>query len=625
MSGQRPAPTAREMGFRPMGRGPGRGGPGGPLGRPVEKPKEMKKTLFRLFRYIGGSKKLFFSLLLVMLLITALSLAAPTLQGMAIDLITPPEGDFSGWNIDFGRLLELLGIMGCCYGLSAALSYLQGILSAKLSLQTVRDMRRDLFGRLVHLPIPFFDRHRHGDILSRTTNDAENVAHTIAQSIASLFSAILTVTGALVIMLIKSPLLTAVAVVTVPMSMFVTFWVSKRVRKFFVRQQQLLGELNGQIEETVTGFRTVTAYSREDTVVEQFSKTSTELRRIGIRAQIFGGIMGPLMNVIGNFGYLLIAAAGGWLALEDVITIGTIQAFLLYSKQFTRPVNEIAQQATSILTAIAGAERIFEVMDTPPEPLEGREDFDPEKMVGKIEFRDVHFSYIPEEPVLRGVSFTALPGQKIAIVGATGSGKTTALNLLTRFYEPDAGGIYLDGENIRDIPLEKLRAGIAVVLQDTVIFSTTVGENIRYGKENATEAELLSAADAAEVLSFTANLPQGMDTPLSEAGSNLSQGQRQLIAIARACLADPRILVLDEATSSVDTRTEMNIQTAMTRLMENRTSLIIAHRLSTIRDADKILVMEGGVIAEEGTHQELLARKGCYYRLYQSQFEGYAT
>lgn len=609
----------------PMGpKGPG--GPGGPPGRHSringEKPKNGKKTLAKLLRYIGRSKYIFFALMAVMLIITGLNLAAPTIQQRAIDFITITEKRL---NVDLGGLGSSLVLLGVVYAASSVFTYLQGILSAKLSQYTVKTMRRDLFDNLVHLPIKYFDTHRHGDLMSRMTNDVENISTTISQSIGSLISGVLTVLGSFAIMMVYSPLLTLISLSTIFLTIIVSSVMTKFMRKYFMQQQILLGRINGHVEEMVTGYRTVVAYSKEQDAIDEFSSMNDELRRCGIRAQICGGVMGPLMNCISNFGFVLIAAFGGWFTMRGMITVGTIQAFILYSKQFSRPINEIANQYANIQTAIAGAERIFEVMEAEHETDNGTSDFTAENVKGDICFKDVVFGYEEGKTVLKGLDLDVKRGQKIAIVGATGSGKTTVVNLLTRFYDIDSGSITVDGVPITDIRMAELRRSIAIVLQDTVLFSGTIEDNIRYGKENASPEEVKAAAAHANADEFIERLPEGYAAQLSEGGSNLSQGQRQLLAIARAVLADPPILILDEATSSVDTRTEMHIQSAMVALMKNRTSLIIAHRLSTIRDADKIVVIDGGRVAEMGSHDELIALGGCYYKLYQTQFAGNKT
>ena len=612
MSNARPAPP----------RGPG--GPGGPRSMAMarEKPKDVKGTVKRLVRYIGSSRYLFFSLLAIMVFVTLLSLAAPALQGYAIDAITLKQGQL---HVDFPRMAAILTLLSAVYIASSLLTYLQGIFSAKLSQQTVRVMRGDLFEKIVHLPIRYLDTHPHGDIMSRMTNDVENISNTVSQSIGSLFSGVLTLIGSVAIMLYYSPLLTLISFVTVLLSALATMVMSKFMRKYFAAQQALLGQLNGQVEEMVTGYKTVVAFSREETAKGEFNETSNRLRDTAIRAQIFGGAMGPLMNVIGNFGFLLIAGFGGWFALSGAITIGTIQAFILYARQFTRPINEIANLYGQIQTALAGAERVFSILDHASERQEASGSLAVEQVKGNLDFRHVHFGYVPGEPVLKDFNLTVKSGQKVAIVGATGSGKTTLVNLLTRLYDIDSGEILLDGQDIQDIPLSELRRSIAIVLQDTVLFSDTIAANIRYGRRPAGQAQVEAAAATANADHFIAQLPREYETQLSESGGNLSQGQRQLLSIARAVLADPKILILDEATSSVDTRTEMHIQQAMVALMAGRTSLIIAHRLSTIRDADNIVVIEKGRVAEMGNHDELLAAKGCYWRLYQNQFAGIAT
>ncbi|MBR1423615.1 MAG: ABC transporter ATP-binding protein [Ruminococcus sp.] len=605
----------------PMGPGSRKGGPQGAR-LTMEKPKNAGATLKKLIKYIGKNKYLFFALIAIMLIITLLNLAAPMIQQIAIDCITITKKRIS---VDFSGLGKTLVLLGIVYLFSSLFTFLQGICSARLSQYTVKTMRRDLFKNLVRLPIKYLDTHNHGDIMSRMTNDVENISTTVSQSIGSLISGILTIVGTIVIMLIYSPILTLISLSTIFLTIFVSAFLTKFMKKYFVQQQILLGQLNGHVEEMVTGYKTVVSYSKEKDACDDFEKMSNELKKCAVKAQIYGGVMGPCMNLISNFGFILIAAFGGWLAIKGHITIGTIQAFILYSKQFSRPINEIANQYANIQTAIAGAERIFDVMDADKEKDEPKAVFDTENVKGNIIFKDINFSYVPEKPVLNDLDLEVKAGQKIAIVGATGSGKTTIVNLLTRFYPIDSGEITIDGQSIYDIPKDDLRRSIAIVLQDTVLFSASIADNIRYGKADATLDDINKAAAFANADEFIERLPEGYDTLLTEGGSNLSQGQRQLLSIARAVLADPKILILDEATSSVDTRTEMNIQSAMVALMKNRTSLIIAHRLSTIRDADKIVVIDAGKVAEEGSHEELINKKGCYYDLYQTQFSGVKT
>ena len=602
---------------------PGKG-PGGPhgMGMPKEKPKNTRAVLGRIIRYIGRSKGLLFGMLGVMILATVLNVLAPSVLANAIDAVTVTPNHPEASIVEMLKWLVVLGVM---YLLSAVFTYFQSLFAAMLSQHTVRIMRKDLFVKISRLPIKYMDTHKHGDIMSRMTNDVENISNSVSQSLGSLISGVIMLVGCFSMMLYYSWQLTLISMITIALTLIVTTFLSKFMRKYYPLQQRTLGELNGQIEEAVSGYKTVKAFTHEKTVCENFNQTSDRLCDVAIKAQTLGGIMGPCMNFVGNIGFLLIAVFGGWFAVQNIITVGTIQAFITYSKQFTRPINEIANQYSMIQTALAGAERVFEIMDSDPEPDEGKCDLDIESVRGDLNFKGIDFSYIKGEQVLKDFDLWVKSGQKIAIVGATGSGKTTVVNLLTRFYDIDGGEITLDGRSIYDIPKDKLRGSIGIVLQDTVIFTDTIAQNIRYGKIDATDEEVRAAARFARVDDFAEKLENGYDTMLTEGGSNISQGQRQLIAIARAVLANPKILILDEATSSIDTRTEMHIQEAMLKLMKGRTSLIIAHRLSTIRDADKIVVISGGKVVEAGNHEELLEQRGCYYNLYQSQFAGIAT
>jgi len=606
---------------------PGPGGGRGPMNARLnaEKPKNGLKTLGRIFKYIGRSRIALIFILAITIVCTLLELVGPMLQQKAIDTITVDEE--RKLIVDFDSLIHFVLIFICVSLVSAALSFIMGRLFARLSQSTVYTMRRELFEKISRLPVRYTDTHKHGDIMSRMTNDVDNVSTAITSSLSTLVSAVLTLIGAFVMMLRYNALMTFVAVITIPVSIAVSVLLGKFMRKYYIRNQVLLGKLNGVVEETVTGYRTVVAYGRERRSVGEFGGVSDEYRKSSISARVWGSVMGPVMNFVGNLQYVLIAITGGYLFItgKSAVTPGVIQAMLQYSKSFSRPINMIANQYASILTALAGAERIFEILDSKEEPDEGKSDLQPGRIIGNIRFSDVNFSYVPEKPVLRNFNLKVDAGKKIAIVGATGSGKTTVVNLLTRFYETDSGSITIDGVDIRDLSLEALRNSIAIVLQDTVLFSDTIASNIRYGRLEATDAEMRAAARTAMADGFIERLPEGYETQLTEAGSNLSQGQRQLLSISRAVLANPRILILDEATSSVDTRTEMDIQTAMVALMKNRTSLIIAHRLSTIRDADMIVVLKDGAISESGSHEELLERGGEYYKLYSSQFAGIET
>ena len=622
MSEQRNNTTKTEaprVGLRPGG--PGRGPMGGRMN--AEKPKNAGKTFSRLARYIGKSRITLLLLIFLTIVIALTDLVSPKLQQLAIDTITVDGGAV---HVDFPLMLKYLAAMSVFFLLSALLTLIQERIAVRLSTSTVYIMRRELFEKISRLPIKYTDTHRHGDIMSRMTNDIDNVSSAISQSLTSLFSGVITVIGAVVMMLWFSPAVTLVAILTIPLTLIVSSMLAKFMRKYFIRQQTLLGQLNGQVEEMVTGYTTVISYGKEPEAVEKFSAISDEFRRCSISARVWGSIMGPIMNFIGNLQYVLVAGFGGFLMLRGGnITIGSIQAMLQYSKKLSRPINMIANQYSSILTALAGAERIFDILDTPDEVDEGKSDITPADIHGDIDFEHIDFSYVEGERVLKDLSLTVKPGQKIAIVGATGSGKTTIVNLLTRFYELDGGRITIDGTDITEIAKATLRRAIAIVLQDTVLFSDTIRSNIKYGRLDATDDEMKRAAATARADTFIERLPDGYDTVLAESGSNLSEGQRQLLAIARAVLADPKILILDEATSSVDTRTEMHIQKAMAELMKNRTSLIIAHRLSTIRNADVIVVLSHGEIVETGNHDELLARGGEYSKLYESQFAGIAT
>lgn len=580
----------------------------------VEKANDKKGTLRKLIRYFSTEKKRITILLVCVVATVVTSVYAPRLQSQAIDSIT--EGRY-------GDLSFYLALMLAFYGFQSLLTLFQGRFSALLSQSIVKRMRNDLFDKIVNLPIRYLDSHPHGDIMSRMTNDIENVSGTISQSLSSLVSGFLTILGTVAMMLWLCPSLTLLSCATVILTVTATKFLSSAMRRFYRRRQVLLGDLNSTVEEMVTGYKTVVAYSREDAVLKDFSKTSDELTRVGIMAEILGGSMGPVMNVINNISFVIIAAFGGYFAINGTITIGVISAFIIYAKQFGRPIDELAQIYGQIQTAIAGAERVFAIMEQPSEDKSGENSMDSSK--GVITFRNVNFSYVEGKRVLHDFNLEVSAGQKVALVGSTGSGKTTVVNLLMRFYDVDSGEILIDGVNIRDIACDNLRRNTAIVLQDTVLFADTIEHNLKYANDNITDEEMEEAAKLCHCHNMIARMQSGYQTLLAQSGYNLSQGQRQLLSIARAFLAKPKILILDEATSSVDTRTEKHIQDAMVKLMENRTSLIIAHRLSTIQDADCIVVMDQGRIVETGNHEQLLAQKGRYYELYMTQFAGQAT
>ena len=519
------------------------------------------------------------------------------------------------------RLTELLLKLGGLYLAGTLLSLFQQLMLVRVAQHTVRVIRTDLFDKLQELPLRYFDSTPHGQLMSRLTNDVDNVSSMLSNSITQILSAVITLVMCLYMMLRLSWQLTLVSCITIPVSLLIARTVTKRTRKLFKEQQACLGELNGIVEETVSGARVVKVFCREENVIHDFDEANEELTKAGVTASILSSAMGPLMNVVHNFAYALMSGIGGFLVVSGSVgSIGMIQSFLQYSRQFANPFNQIANLVTSIQSALAGAERVFEVMDVEPEPADAPNADPLAHPQGHVEFRNVTFGYDPARPILKNVSFEAKPGQTIALVGPTGAGKTTVVNLLMRFYDIDSGDIFIDGINIRDIQRRPLRLSLGMVLQDVYLFAGTIRANIAYGRPDATDEQIHRAAKLANCEEFIERLPQGYDTELAEAGANLSQGQRQLLSIARAILADPSVLILDEATSSVDTRTEMHIQQAMLTLMKGRTSFVIAHRLSTIRGADQILVINGGEIIERGTHEQLLAADGFYANLLKSQY-----
>jgi ATP-binding cassette subfamily B multidrug efflux pump len=591
--------------------------PGGPMGmyREVEKSKNTRGTLLRLWGYIGRQRWILLGTAVLVIITTIVSLLGPYLMGMAIDRYID-KGDFSG-------LLKLLGLMILTYILGSAGTWLQTYLMAGVSQYAVREMRKDLFARLQTLPVRFFDQHTHGELMSRLTNDMENISNILASSFSQLLSSVLSLVGVVVFMFLLNIPLAVISLVVMPLTYVLTHTVARRTRQGFRETQQTLGDLNGIIEETITGERTVKAFVREQAAVESFSVINRHLQKVSRRARIFAGFMGPMMNMINNLGLAIVACSGGWLAVGGTVTVGEIAAFVNYSGRLGFPLNQIAQLFNSIQSALAGAERVFDLMDEIPE-VDAAEARPLERAVGNVSFENVCFSYDAGVPVLKDVSLHVKPGQMVALVGPTGAGKTTIANLLTRFYEIDSGAILIDGWDVRALKKDDLRRKVGLVLQDNFLFTGTVMDNIRYGHLEASDEDVMAAAKLANADAFIRHLPQGYQTELTERGGNLSQGQRQLLAIARAVLADPDILILDEATSNVDTRTEKHLQDALLRLMQGRTSFVIAHRLSTIRDADQVLIINHGEIIERGTHQSLLSQRGFYHHLYMSQFKGQA-
>lgn len=577
----------------------------------VEKAKDKKGTLKRLIAYFAAEKAMIIGLLAAVIVVVICSVYAPKLQSNEIDIIASGR---------FKELTPILITMVVVYIIHSICTFLQTKISAVLSQNIVKKMREDLFRHIVNLPVRYLDSNSHGDIMSRMTNDIENISTTVSQSLSSMFSGVLTIIGTVIMMTVLCPQIALLSCVTVILTVIATKFLSKAMKKFFTKRQVLLGNLNGTVEEMVTGYKSVVAYNRQENVIKDFNNVSDELTRVGIIAEILGGSMGPVMNVINNISFVIIAAFGGYFAINHIISIGVISAFIVYAKQFGRPIDELAQIYGQIQTAIAGAERVFAVMDEPLEDKSGDKNMD--KLEGVIKFKDVNFSYTKDKQVLYDFNLQVKAGQKVALVGSTGSGKTTVVNLLMRFYDVDSGEILIDDVNIKDIDCATLRKNTAIVLQDTVLFADTIKNNLKYSNEAATDEQMYAAAAMSNCDTMINKMPLKYDTELMAEGENISQGQRQLLSIARAFLAQPKILILDEATSNVDTRTEKHIQDAMLKLMENRTSLIIAHRLSTIQDADIIVVMDEGHIVEAGNHKELLNKMGRYYKLYMTQFAG---
>jgi ATP-binding cassette subfamily B multidrug efflux pump len=616
-----------------IGRGPGmHGGGHGMHGAAKVRPRSARQAVARLWRYFRGERRGLGALLGLIIADSGLGMAGPFLIGRAVDAIAGIDGGT-------GALVSVLGAprqpitallfagsaLLAAYLGSAILQALEGWLMAGVSQRTVRGVREGLFGSMQRLPLSFFDTRSHGDLMSRLTNDVDAVSVTISQSAVQLLSSVVVVAGTLAIMLALNPLLAAVSLVPVPLVFLLTRSISRGTRKLFKQQQDALGALGGHIEETISGIHAVKAFGREPQSRERFATINEELRRAGTRAQVLAGFLMPMMNVFGNLGFAAVAVTGGFLAARGLITVGLIATFIAYSRQFVRPLNDIANSWNTFMAAVAGAERVFEVMDETPEPADDEHARNLEQPRGEVEFRDVSFAYRPDVPVLQGVSFRAPAGSVTAIVGRTGAGKTTIVNLLARFYEVSSGSILIDGIDIRGYARSSLRRAFGVVLQDGWLFAGTVRENIRYGRPDASEEEMRLAAAVAGASHAIERLPRGYDTVLAESGANLSQGERQLISIARAVLAAPTLLVLDEATSSVDARTELHIQQGLVELMKGRTSFIIAHRLSTIRDADTVLVVEAGRIVERGSPEELAAGDGYFRKLSDTQRRGVET
>lgn len=595
------------FGFRPGG--------GPPLAflQDAPKSKNTRTTLRRLWGYLRQQRWMLLLVALIVSFSAVIDLLGPYLMGLAIDAYIT-HGNLAG-------LARLLGWMALTYVVAAGGTWLQTYLMAGIAQRVVRAMRTDLFAHLQTLPLRFFDQRAHGDIMSRLTNDVENISNVLAANASQLIANVLGLVGVIIIMFMLNVWLAIVSLIVMPLTVVLTRFIARRTRAGFRASQKLLGELNGIIEETITGEHVVQAFVREEATTAQFTTVNRQLQKAALRARIFTSFMGPLMNMVNNLGLAIVACTGGWLAVAALATVGEIAAFINYANRLGRPLNMIAQLFTSIQSALAGAERMFEILDESPES--DAPDAQPiTHITGAVRLEEVCFGYEPDVPVLKNVSLSAKPGQMLALVGPTGAGKTTIVNLLTRFYDINRGAICIDDVNIATVKKEDLRRKVGLVLQDNFLFAATVLENIRYGRLEASEEDVKAAAKLANADIFIHRLPHGYHTMLTERGSNLSQGQRQLLAIARAILADPEILILDEATSNIDTRTERHVQEALLNLMQGRTSFVIAHRLSTIRDADQVLVIRQGEIIERGTHASLLAQQGFYHHLYMSQFKG---
>ncbi|MDD6513973.1 MAG: ABC transporter ATP-binding protein [bacterium] len=594
----------------------------GPM-KSTEKAKDFGGTMKKLINYMSVYKIGIFFVAVFAIGSTVFSILGPKVLGKATTeifngLISKISG---GDGIDFGKIGKILIALLCLYAVSALLSFLQGFIMTGISQKMTYRMRKEISEKINRLPMKYFDKTTHGEVLSRVTNDVDTLSQSLNQSATQLITSVTTLIGVLVMMLSISPLMTVVALLILPISMIFVSTIVKHSQKFFKSQQEYLGHINGQVEEVYGGHNIVKAFNKEKDVIRTFDETNEILYQSAWKSQFLSGMMMPIMQFVGNLGYVGVSILGGYLAIRKTIEVGDIQSFIQYVRSFTQPIQQVAQVANMLQSTAAASERVFEFLGEEEEDQVVKHPVSVEGLEGNVTFDHVQFGYNPDHVIIHDFSAEVHQGQKIAIVGPTGAGKTTMIKLLMRFYDVNKGAILVDGHNVRDFNRSELREMFGMVLQDTWLFNGTIEDNIRYGKLDATHEEVVAAAKAAHVHRFVQTLPNGYQMELNEEASNVSQGQKQLLTIARAILADPKILILDEATSSVDTRTEVQIQKAMDNLMKGRTSFVIAHRLSTIRDADLILVMKDGDIIEQGRHEELLAKGGFYAELYNSQFE----
>ncbi|MBD5522225.1 MAG: ABC transporter ATP-binding protein [Lachnospiraceae bacterium] len=581
-----------------------------------EKPKNRKRTILRLGRYMIQYKYLMLLALGLTIGSNLLALIGPMLSGFAIDAIEPGIG-----RVDFARVFYYAGLMAVFYVFSSILSYILAVLMIHISRKVVYQMRKDVFARLMELPVGYFDTHQTGDIISRISYDIDTVNTSLANDLVQILTTLITVIGAFAMMIIISPKLVLIFAFTVPLSAILTKYITGKTHPLFRLRSHKLGELNGFVEEMVSGQKTLKAYHQEENTINKFDSKNEEAVEAYYRAEYYGSIVGPTVNFVNNLSLTLVSMFGALLFLAGQMSIGSISSFILYSRKFSGPINEAANIMSELQSALAAAERVFNMIDEPAEAADRENASELENVEGNVSLENVSFGYTKEHTIIKGLNLNAESGKLVAVVGSTGAGKTTLINLLMRFYDVDSGRICVDDHDICDVTRKSLRQAYAMVLQDTWLFEGTVFENIAYGKQGATLNEVTAAAKAAKIHSYIKRLPQGYDTVLTDEGTNISKGQKQLLTIARAMLMDAPMLILDEATSNVDTRTEQQIQQAMRKLMEHKTCFVIAHRLSTIQNADVILVVNHGEIVEQGTHKELMEKMGFYYQMYQAQFE----